>query len=72
MASGQTANDTLVDIRTEHVKQKMPINVHSTEGIYATLEFQQAQIMALADYIDGKRTETKVTPPTASKAPVHA
>jgi hypothetical protein len=72
LMAGQTANDALDDIKTEHMKQKLPVNVRSTEGLWATLDYQQEQITALADYIDGKRTETKVTPPTASKTPVHA
>ncbi len=70
--AGQTANDALADIAADHKKQQIPVGVHSTEGLWATLDYQQAQISALADYIDGKRTEVKVTPPTASKTPVPA
>jgi hypothetical protein len=56
----QTANNVLEDLAAHKNAQ---VNARTTEGIYATLEYQQSQIQALADYIDGKRTETTVTPP---------
>ncbi len=73
--SGQTANDALNDVMVDHKKQQIPIGVRSTDGLWATLDYQQAQITALADYIDGKRTDVKVTPAKSStpeKVPVNA
>jgi len=63
--AGQTANDALNLIKDEY--KHRPVSATSTEGIYATLDFLQAQISELADYIDGKRTETKVTPPAKAQ-----
>lgn len=60
----QTANDVLAQLKEDHKHE--PINATTTPGIYATQDFLQAQINALADYIDGKRVEVTVTPAKTS------
>ena len=62
----QTANDALTVIKDEH--KHNPVGATSTSGIYATQDFLQAQINALADFIDGKRVEVNVTEPTKATA----
>jgi ABC-type Zn uptake system ZnuABC Zn-binding protein ZnuA len=64
----QTANDTLEAVKEDH--KHNPIYATTTPGIYATQDYLQAQINALADYIDGKRVEVIVTQPKQSEVPV--
>src|SRR5450631_234749 len=62
----QTANDVLTQLHVDHKHE--PVNLHTPPGIYATSDFHWAAIKALADYIDGKRTDVKVTEARVSTA----
>ena len=49
-----SANQVLRDVRAKGVDKPEPIDIHSTDGIAKMLQLHDAQIKALADYVDGK------------------
>lgn len=53
----KSANDALLVTREDHNWKHEPLDMNSTGGIQRTIRALEAQIKALADYIDGKPTD---------------